>query len=119
MTTIERLSVRAALTADYEVVASLRARYVDAVLAVSGGDAILETVHALLENQRSVAATSKPLYVHANTIRYRLARFEQITGASLRDTATVAEVWWILQDTQSWRRSCTRTPCEEPVLAGA
>lgn len=96
--TMKDLSVKAALTVDHEVVRALRARYLDPLLEMgTAGKAILETVEGYLEHQRSVSATSRALFLHANTIRYRLSKFEAITGCSLRNVQTIVEVWWILQ----------------------
>jgi DNA-binding PucR family transcriptional regulator len=30
-------------------------------------------------------------------VRYRIARFEELTGASLADTEVLLEVWWALE----------------------
>jgi sugar diacid utilization regulator len=42
--------------------------------------------------------TASELTVHPNTLRYRIARFEELTGADLREPACALEVWWALQD---------------------
>ena len=44
-----------------------------------------------------VERTAERLFVHQNTVRYRLARFEELTGASLRDPKVAFEVWWALE----------------------
>jgi DNA-binding PucR family transcriptional regulator len=44
-----------------------------------------------------VSRASKRLHVHENTLRYRLGRFEEASGVSLRDSATAFEVWWALE----------------------
>lgn len=97
-TTMEDLSIAAAIATDPDVVSILRARYIDPV-ASSGaaGEGILETVREYLDSERNVAATAKALFVHVNTVRYRIERFETITGCSLRDVQTMTEVWWVLQ----------------------
>lgn len=41
---------------------------------------LLETLAAYLECGRSLEATSKKLFVHANTVRYRLKRISEIIG---------------------------------------
>jgi DNA-binding PucR family transcriptional regulator len=35
--------------------------------------------------------------MHANTLRHRLRRFEEATGANLRSPADLAELWWALE----------------------
>ncbi|HMH93751.1 MAG TPA: helix-turn-helix domain-containing protein [Streptosporangiaceae bacterium] len=35
--------------------------------------------------------------VHPNTVRYRVGRFEQATGCSLRHTESLVEAWWALR----------------------
>jgi len=41
---------------------------------------LLETLVSYLESGRSLEATSRELYVHANTVRYRLKRISEIIG---------------------------------------
>jgi DNA-binding PucR family transcriptional regulator len=47
----------------------------------------------------NVDRTAEHIYVHPNTVRYRINRFEEITGAHLRDARTAFEVWWALEHT--------------------
>jgi sugar diacid utilization regulator len=35
--------------------------------------------------------------VELNTLRYRIGRFEEMTGANLRHSRSALEVWWALQ----------------------
>ncbi|WP_198528225.1 helix-turn-helix domain-containing protein, partial [Mycobacteroides abscessus] len=44
-----------------------------------------------------VERTATKLFVHQNTVRYRIARFEELTGTSLGDTEVLLEVWWALE----------------------
>ena len=37
------------------------------------------------------------LFVHKNTLRYRISGFEELTGATLRDPAVAFGVWWALE----------------------
>jgi hypothetical protein len=46
------------------------------------GSAVLETLAAYLDHGRSVEATARALYVHANTVRYRLRRVAELVGLS-------------------------------------
>lgn len=35
--------------------------------------------------------------MHQNTVRYRLGRFEELTGACLEKPLVAFEVWWAMQ----------------------
>jgi DNA-binding PucR family transcriptional regulator len=90
------LSIQPAIASD-DLGAVMLTRYVDAVLALPAGSAILDTAERYLANDRSVDLTARDLDVHPNTVRHRLERFEEITGRSLRETETVVELWGALQ----------------------
>lgn len=49
---------------------------------------LLGTLRAYLECGRSLEATSKQLFVHANTVRYRLRRIQEILGEDATDPRT-------------------------------
>jgi DNA-binding PucR family transcriptional regulator len=46
------------------------------------GSSVLETVTAFLEQASSLEATARLLFVHPNTVRYRLRRVTDVTGLS-------------------------------------
>ncbi|HTZ44068.1 MAG TPA: helix-turn-helix domain-containing protein [Jatrophihabitans sp.] len=46
----------------------------------TASDAILETVSAYLEGGRAIEATARTLFVHTNTVRYRLRRAAEVCG---------------------------------------
>jgi PucR C-terminal helix-turn-helix domain/GGDEF-like domain len=48
-------------------------------VVAAGGD-LLETVATYLEQGGSLEATARALFVHANTVRYRLRRLAELTG---------------------------------------
>jgi DNA-binding PucR family transcriptional regulator len=52
---------------------------------VQSGTALVETLAAYLEQTASLEATARLLFVHANTVRYRLRRVTEITGYSPAD----------------------------------
>jgi DNA-binding PucR family transcriptional regulator len=64
-----------------------------------GGSAreLITTLRAYLACGMHVEHTATRLFVHQNTVRYRLARFEQLTGTSLRETQVLFEVWWAVE----------------------
>jgi hypothetical protein len=49
---------------------------------MSGGLALIETVVTYLEQGFSLEATARLLFVHPNTVRYRLRRVSELTGLS-------------------------------------
>ncbi len=46
------------------------------------GSGLLDTLTAYLDASGSIEATSRRLFVHANTVRYRLRRIAEVTGLS-------------------------------------
>jgi sugar diacid utilization regulator len=49
------------------------------------GDDVLATASAFVSNGASIEATARALFVHANTVRYRLARASEACGRDLHD----------------------------------
>jgi DNA-binding PucR family transcriptional regulator len=49
---------------------------------------LLETLRAYFDNNCSVKETAEQLYVHRNTVNYKLGRIEEVTGLSLASTQT-------------------------------
>jgi DNA-binding PucR family transcriptional regulator len=49
------------------------------------GPALLETVTAFLAAGGSIEATARALYLHPNTVRYRLRRAVEVCGADVFD----------------------------------
>lgn len=95
---LEDLSLRVAVAAEDELGDVLVRRYL-APLDVLGprAAAVRETVDGYIEEGLNVKATAQALDVHQNTVRYRLSRFEELTGAHLEHPQTAFEVWWALQ----------------------
>ena len=98
------LGLRTAVVAEREVGEYLYQRYLAPVKAVPD---ILRTVVTYLEGGMHVEDAARSLFVHPNTLRNRLRRFEELTGADLRDHRTLAELWWALAhqrlDDRGWR----------------
>jgi hypothetical protein len=49
----------------------------------TGGTGLLETAETMLEQVTSLEAAARALYVHPNTVRYRLRRIGEVTGHAL------------------------------------
>jgi len=62
--------------------ADARAQLVETVYRplVAAGDVLVETVAAFLDSGGALESTARALYVHANTVRYRLRRVAEVCG---------------------------------------
>ncbi|HTY72051.1 MAG TPA: helix-turn-helix domain-containing protein [Actinomycetes bacterium] len=76
----EDLLAERALAGDQEARRRLVAEVHDTLVAARGD--LAETVSAYLEQAGSLEGTARLLYVHPNTVRYRLRRVSELTGVS-------------------------------------
>jgi PucR C-terminal helix-turn-helix domain len=92
------LSIRPAILADEALGEAFHARHL-ASLAELGrlGAELDDTLRAFLAQGMRVEETARALHVHPNTLRHRLRRYEEASGASLRDPAALVELWWALE----------------------
>ncbi|MBB5866893.1 DNA-binding PucR family transcriptional regulator [Allocatelliglobosispora scoriae] len=67
---------------------------------------IEETTRVYLECNQRVREVSQRLGVHPNTVRYRVQRFQQLTGLDLKRTEDLVTAWWLLNR----RRGPARNP---------
>ena len=74
----EELLPERALDGDAEAIQVLVGHIYQPLLA--GGTALLDTLTAYLEQGSSLEATARMLFVHPNTVRYRLRRVTELTG---------------------------------------
>jgi hypothetical protein len=58
-----------------------------------GGSALLDTVSTYLEQGSSLEATARLLFVHPNTVRYRLRRVSDLTGLMPTDGRAGFTLW--------------------------
>src|SRR5262249_14279955 len=61
---------------------------------------VLSTVWTYFAHGMNVERVAAEMVLHQNTVRNRIARFEELTHASLRDPAVAMEVWWALRRTE-------------------
>jgi purine catabolism regulator len=67
---------------------------VDEILSVLRANPPLhEALRAYFDHDLDIAATAASLHMHRNSLRYRLARAEQVLGRSLKQPSTVAAVY--------------------------
>lgn len=57
---------------------------------------IEETARTYLECDQDVREAARRLAVHPNTVRYRVRRFQELTGLELRRTEDLVTSWWLL-----------------------
>jgi purine catabolism regulator len=55
-----------------------------------------EAISAYFEHDLDIAATAASLHMHRNSLRYRLARVEQLLGRSLKQPATISALYLAL-----------------------
>jgi PucR C-terminal helix-turn-helix domain len=103
------LSILPAVLVDQALGDAFVARYLEPLAAMGRHGAEVETtLRVWLDNGMRIDDTAKVLHVHPNTLRHRLRRFEEATGASLRSATEVMELWWALE-----RRRLVGTPRSE------
>lgn len=95
--TLQTVSWRIAIPAHPETTAMLVQRYLGPIRAQGAfGALVIEALAAWISNARSIPRASASIPVHVNTLRYRLARFEELVGCSLDEADTVLELSWVL-----------------------
>lgn len=94
---VAQLGLRPAVVADDDVGDALCRRYLEPLEATRSAGELTATLRAYFECGRHVERAAEQLFVHPNTMRYRLGRFEELTGANMRDPVAAFEVWWALE----------------------
>lgn len=64
----------------------------DALSATGEHTVLLQTARVWIEAAGSTSAAAEQLFLHRNTVRYRLRRLEQLTGRDLGKPADLAEI---------------------------
>ena len=96
--TMDDLSLRPAILAESDLGDRLMKRYLEPLHELGEFGVTLEaTVREYLVHGMRIDESAKALFVHPNTLRHRLDRFQQLTGADLRNTQDVLELWWALE----------------------
>ena len=90
---IEALALETVVRSEGELADALVARYITTVEPhTQAGADVLRTVDSMIHNELSVERVAEVLFVHPNTVRNRLRRYEELTGASLRSVADLTEI---------------------------
>ena len=95
---IDDLSLRSVILSEGHLGERLIRRYLEPLRELGEFGVTLEhTVAEYLASDMRIGDTAKALIIHPNTLRHRIDRFQQLTGADLRRTEDMIEVWWALQ----------------------
>ncbi|MET0692946.1 MAG: helix-turn-helix domain-containing protein [Propionibacteriaceae bacterium] len=112
--TAAELSWRMAALHASQANAIIAGRYLDPLRGQGRfGQLIEDTLRAYLAADRSIPRAARSIPVHVNTLRYRLRRFEELTGQSLDSTTTIVELCWALEITA--RMSSVGAATGQPV----
>ncbi|AFU02922.1 PucR family transcriptional regulator [Nocardia brasiliensis] len=94
---VPELGLLPAVLADTEVGDHLVRRYLDPLGGTDSPELYRHTLHTYLETGLHIETTARELMVHPNTVRYRLDRYQILTGFDLRKPGTALELWWALR----------------------
>ncbi len=95
---LDDLALRAAVFHEHYVGDRLTERYAQPLDGLGAfGRTIESTLKAFFRQGMRIEPTARSLFVHPNTLRHRLRRFEEITGADLGSTEDLFRVWWALE----------------------
>jgi purine catabolism regulator len=83
----------------------LEPKVAEVVATLRENPALYEALVAYFEHDLDVPATAAELHLHPNSLRYRLARIEEVLGRSLKRPATIAELHIALLADPRSRRS--------------
>ena len=94
----DELSLRPAIVSEAHLGERLVRRHLEPLRALGEfGETLEHSVREYLARGMRVDESARVLHVHPNTLRHRLDRFQQLTGADLHRTEDVLELWWALE----------------------
>jgi hypothetical protein len=92
---LESLGLVTAVASDSDVAAVVTEKYLSPLQQLGEyGDTLIDTVRQYVAAACQLDSAASSLGLHNNTVRYRVAKFEQILGVSLRETSVLTELWW-------------------------
>jgi putative transposase len=94
---VDRLSWRMGVFTSPETTARLCEIYVDPLTGEGPfGELIIESLRAYLDHRMNIPRAADSIPIHVNTLRYRLKRYRELTGADLHDLESLIEISWAL-----------------------
>lgn len=94
---LSELGPRPLVLSDARTADCLTARHLTTLDAAGRSSSEIElTARMFLEHDQDVREVAERLAVHPNTVRYRVSRFQELTGLNLRRTEDLVTAWWLL-----------------------
>lgn len=104
---------------DSDVGDCLYVRYVGPVTGPGAPVGLLAAVRAWYDSGMHVERAARQVDLHPNTLRHRITRFQELTGANLREPVIAMEVWWALRRAELAERATVEHRVPPPAaLAG-
>lgn len=95
---VEDLALLVAVASEDFLGTCLVRRYLEPLRSLRGSAAEVEqTLGDFFRAGMRVEEAARAGFIHPNTVRHRLHRFENVTGADLRRTEDLVGAWWALQ----------------------
>jgi purine catabolism regulator len=73
------------------------------------GSELVQTLRVYLASDRNVGSSAEQLFVHRNTLRYRLRQVEELLGPDIWTTRRVTNLWLALEALETLGREPTAT----------
>ena len=109
---LETLGLLLTVVADADVGETLQWRYLVRTHDAGSLPELMTTLRTYLACGMRLDPTASAMSLHPNTVRNRIAKFQEATGARLRDRMVAIEVWWALE-----RTAVTGLPTDDPAAA--
>lgn len=94
---IDTVGLLPAVISESDLGAEFTRRYLGPLGSNDRAQTVIATIEQLIDNGMHIESTAEQLHAHPNTIRYRISRFEELTGANLRSPHTALRVWWAIK----------------------
>jgi hypothetical protein len=92
------LSIRPAILVDDALGDAFVGRYLGPLEGMGRlGSELEATLTAWFDCDMRIEETARALHMHPNTLRHRMRRYEEATGADLKRAADLVELWWALE----------------------
>ncbi len=109
---LETLGLLLTVVADADVGETLRSRYLVRARDAGSLPEVVTTLRTYFACGMRLDPTASTMNLHRNTVRNRIAKFQEATGTRLRDQMVAIEVWWALE-----RAAITGLPMADPIAA--